>query len=156
MLNKQRLQAVKDRMLANRDHFQYQWVFTFLLAGFKQTPNNVGWGQNQEIPKFIKDCGTHCCVAGFTMQEALSDPDCDYLHADTVTAADYLGLTQDELRFLFTPKYGESDHLVTDNDDVSYLLSYPNLDGYNYRSVAPSDGFDEAIRRIDYLLAKPE
>jgi hypothetical protein len=177
MPNKRNLLAVKNRMLANRERFQYHYVFSYKLAGQLVETCELELCESFEFEQ-LKSCGTHCCVAGFANEERFcQELDLGYepaYLANFEKARTYLDLPTESASFLFCPNKGESaewtklvdrlERLLAEDEELSvrqilqlaelrYLLKYPNLDAIDYTE---DDDFDEAIARIDYLLASPE
>lgn len=156
MPNKERLRAVRARMVAHQDKFQYEHLFVF------DTPDGiecVGCVPENMI-EHVNECGTMCCVAGFTIQEAVEHEVLNGEYALYLAdAGNYLQLHLLERDFLFCPIASERRQIEKRCTHIKYearmqhLLNYPRLGEIDYRDNPP---FEEALARIDWLLDSPE
>lgn len=132
MANVERLKAVKQAILDHTDKFMYQsWC----------SKHKIGpWILNDFNNIVDPDCGTCGCVAGFTLGIFGSEliPNINSNHDDIGDVASMiLDLTAEEENYLF---------LCEELEGVEY-------DGQESIDLATATE-EDAIKRIDYLIAK--
>lgn len=171
-MNKERLLAVRNRMVAHRERFRYDFICQ-VRTGSKQwfathdIYTKESSNDHSSAIEQMRNCGTLCCIAGFAIEEKIfNQPLTLETHENFNTAKQYLGLTAHEAEFLFTPSKSEITAFARaysgigwfqptneEKYSIEYLLKYPRLNSISYHDL--DDNFKEALSRIDYLLEKP-
>lgn len=122
MLNKELLQRVRDTIVAHKGKFFYKHIVSSSPCDHARS----GFIRPKAKDILDESCGTVGCVCGFTM----AVENCCVHEAE-----ERLGLNHDEAGFLF----GGCQVFGFDDYDIDKLRW-------------PDSGYDEALKRIDYLL----
>jgi hypothetical protein len=106
-------------------------------------------------------CGTNACIVGFTL--AIQTPEVIQSIRDNLDefefATEWLELTREESTWLFEPEgitykeWDEEECRFISEKYVDYLAKYKYDESFiDYRVCTKEQGYNEALRRIDYLI----
>lgn len=126
-INKQRLREVREMIVKHKERFSYAHVIRPTREVHRQPGNNALKDLTSDNANW---CGTTGCIAGFTLANAAA---CGVSVTCMAEAAEYLELPENGYRFLFLG--GE---------------------GYGEPEIPLENNVDDALKRIDILLALPD
>jgi hypothetical protein len=169
MANVDRLKQVRMAIVNFEENFNYKYIFSITKRYGDSTietyPNgaidvNTVLNHHRDTDMV---CGTNACIVGFTL--AIQTPEVVqsiYNNSDEFEfATQWLDLTKEESHWLFEPEGDEyTDQTISQGwHNMTYtkykghlaLYSYDNS-FTSYLSCTREQGYNEALRRIDYLI----
>jgi hypothetical protein len=168
MANVNRLKQVRMAIVNFEENFHYKYVFSITK---KYSDDTIETYPNESIDvdavlNHHRDtdmvCGTNACIVGFTL--AIQTPEVVqsiYDNSDEFQfATEWLDLTKEESHWLFEPEGDEyADYRFDDSwtpkttKHKDHLALYPYDNSFiSYLSCTREQGYNEALRRIDYLI----
>jgi enolase len=170
MANVERLKQIRNTILNFEENFDYSTMLSFKDDVVNEECTwHYDYPEDREASTLLKhNCNTCGCVAGFVI--ALEYDNYDKRDIDRYDyATEWLGLTQLEAEWLFQAETFDNykdlvdryekyyDHDWTDEDKYDALASVatyvPLPDFIAWDVCSHDEGLEEAIRRIDHLIA---
>jgi hypothetical protein len=168
MANVDRLKQVRMAIVNFEENFHYKYIFSITKKYSDDTIETYP-NENIEVNDVIKhhrntdmECGTNACIVGFTL--AIQTPEVVQSISDNSDefefATQWLDLTKEESHWLFEPEGNEyTDYRFGDTCTPETTIHKDHLALYkydesfvSYRTCTREQGYNEALRRIDYLI----
>jgi len=140
MANLKNLKTVRQAIIDHKENFSYG------VGIYRKT----SFGGIPQFKDLIHNCGTVGCVAGFAVACSKHDTPTNSWPSICDSAQYYLNINGNEIRFLFHA------YRRKDLTEPGYLSEYDYPADFDIGSCTDEEGYTEAIKRLDFIIAHYE